>query len=135
MNDQEEKIKNLCEDIVIKTLQLDLNKKDNNLEDIIKLSNEINNLKLELFTNKQQKHSYFVVYTVNINDLYNITTSETFDEYIYLDIDLNINLPDNNNWRIDEPEILNLLTEIMLLLKQKFDNIVVLLKVIRQDKF
>ena len=51
---------------------------------------------------------------------------ETYNELFLLNKDLQIDLPDNNDWKLDDTEISSFLLDLLSLLKHKYDEVTLL---------
>lgn len=120
--------------LMIKGTQLDFAKQNiskENINDIDTLQTEVNKLRKDLKTVNDElvklKFRYYVSYEVRF---YNIWTDqidkESYNEVLWLNQDLDIDLPSGNDWMLLNSENTSLLTDLIMYLKHKYDEVTLL---------
>ncbi|WP_052600278.1 hypothetical protein [Aureispira sp. CCB-QB1] len=130
----EENAKNVRYQLMKKGTELDFARKNvskNNIDELEKLKKEVDDLRTELENITSEirnlKFRYYVIYEIHfVNGWTKEIEKETYKQFIWLNEDLKINLPQKNNWQLDSPEISKLLRELIDILKYQYDEVTLL---------
>lgn len=106
-----------------------------NLEKNDALTREVNGFRMKLIELNEKirklKFAYYVVYEVQFKNIWTQQIEkEIYNETFLLNKDLQIDLPTENDWKLDNPDVSELLLDLLALLKHKYDE-VTLIKVKR----
>jgi len=134
----EQEISNIRYNLMLKGTALDFAKQNvskDNIEKIDALTKEVLELRKSLSKLNEEirklKFLYYVSYEVHfINIWTQQKEKETYNEVFLLNKDLQIDLPSDNDWKLDDNEISTFLLDLLSLLQHKYDE-VTLLKVKR----
>jgi len=130
----EQEINNIRYNLMLKGTTLD-NAKQNiskdNIEKIDALTKEVLELRKSLSKLNEEirkfKYPYYVSYEVHfINIWTQQKEKETYNEVFLLNKDLQIDLPNKNDWKLDDTEISAFLLDLLSLLKHKYDEVTLL---------
>ena len=130
----EQEISNVRYRLMLKGTELDFKKQNfskDNIEKIDTLTKEVSELRKSLFELNEEikklKFPYYVSYEVHYMNMWNQQNEkETYNELFQLNIDLQIDLPDNNDWKLDDTEISTFLLDLLSLLNHKYDEVTLL---------
>lgn len=134
----EKEISDIRYKLMLKGSELDSAKQKVSKEDIEKidaLTKEVLDLRKSLLELNEEirklKFQYYVSYEVHFINMWSQQKEkETYNEFFYLNKDLQIDLPKNNDWRLENEDISKFLLDLLSLLNHKYDE-VTLLKVKR----
>lgn len=127
----ETNLKDIRYQLLLKGMELDSlksNRKGMNHKSIGLLESEILEFQMKLEevskTLKNLKFCYYVTYEV---EFYNIWSKreerEVYREYYWLNEDLNINLPQNGDWYLEDNQNSSLIMDVLSILKFKYDKV------------
>lgn len=130
----EQEIGNIRYNLMLKGTALDFAKQNvskDNIEKIDALTKEVLELRQSLSKLNEEirklKFPYYVSYEVHfINVWTQQKEKETYNEVFLLNKDLQIDLPSNNDWKLDNNEISTFLLDLLSLLKHKYDEVTLL---------
>lgn len=130
----EQEISNIRFNLMLKGTALDFTKQNVSKEDIEKidaLTKEVLELRKSLSKLNEEirklKFPYYVSYEVHfINIWTQQKEKETYNEVFLLNKDLQIDLPSNNDWKLEDTEISTFLLDLLSLLKHKYDEVTLL---------
>lgn len=130
----EQEISNIRYKLMLKGTALDFAKQNiskGNIEKIDALSKEVLDLRNSLSKLNEEirklKFPYYVSYEVHsINIWTQQKEKETYNEVFLLNKDLQIDLPSNNDCKLDDTEISIFLLDLLSLLKHKYDEVTLL---------
>jgi len=102
-----------------------------NIAKVDELRATVNELRQQLnqrFTEiSKLKFPYYVVYEVRMYNIWNHQVErEIYKETLLLNEDLQIDLPSGNSWNLDDEAVLSFLSDLLSLLKHKFDEVTLL---------
>ena len=134
----EQEISNIRYNLMLKGTALDFAKQNvskDNIEKIDALTKEVLELRKSLSKLNEEirklKFLYYVSYEVHFINIWpQQKEKETYNEVFLLNKDLQIDLPSDNDWKLDDNEISTFLLDLLSLLQHKYDE-VTLLKVKR----
>jgi len=120
--------------LMLKGTQLDIERQNfsqHNIAKVDELRATVNELRQQLnqrFTEiSKLKFPYYVVYEVRMYNIWNHQVErEIYKETLLLNEDLQIDLPSGNSWNLDDEAVLSFLSDLLSLLKHKFDEVTLL---------
>jgi hypothetical protein len=138
LEELEEKIAKVRYQLMLKGTELDFIKQNintSNLEKNDTLTKEVQEFRLKLIELNEKirklKFAYYVAYEVRFKNIWTQQIEkEIYNETFLLNKDLQIDLPTENDWKLDNQDVSELLLDLLTLLKHKYDE-VTLLKVKR----
>lgn len=130
----EKEIAEVRYNLMLKGTQLDFAKQNiskENINDIDNLQTEVNQLRHKLQELNAElaklKFRYYVSYEVRFHNIWtNQIDKETYNEVLWLNQDLDIDLPSGNDWMLSNSDITSLLTDLLMYLKHKYDEVTLL---------
>lgn len=130
----EQEISNIRYNLMLKGTALDFVKQNvskDSIERIDALTKEVLELRKSLSILNEEirklKFPYYVSYEVHFMNIWTQQKEkETYNEVLLLNKDLHIDLPSDNDWNFDYPEISTFLLDLLSLLKHKYDEVTLL---------
>ncbi len=120
--------------LMLKGTQLDIERQNfsqHNITKIDELRATVNELRQQLNQKVTEisklKFRYYVEYEVRTHNIWNHQVErEIYKEALLLNEDIQIDLPSGDNWNLDDEKVLSFLSDLLSLLKHKFDEVALL---------